>query len=127
MSTTRYCDSAPSESRFGTGCDARGHRTRVVPPLASLGSELPAHVELAHLDPCGAVHDAVHYGVGVHAAPKPRVPVLLAELRAEDGGAGPVARLHELQQEAPEQLVRAVEEPLVQHEHLEGGVLADEL
>lgn len=36
---------------------------------AGSAAELPPHVELAHLDPRGAVHDAVHDRVGVHAPP----------------------------------------------------------
>lgn len=55
------------------------------------------------------------------------MPVLLPELGAENRRARAVARLHELEREAPEQLAGAVEQPLVQHEHLEGGVLAGEL
>lgn len=46
---------------------------------------------------------------GVHAAPEPRVPVLLPELGAENRGARAVARLHEFEQEAPEQLAGAAE------------------
>ena len=76
--------------RFSTANVVIRHRVRrawaphpALAPLARLGSKLPAHVELAHLDPCGAVHDAVHDRVGVHAAPEPCVPVLLSELGAE--------------------------------------------
>ena len=43
--------------------------------------------------------DAVHDGVGVDPAAEPGVPVLLAELGAEDRGDRPVARLHQLEQE----------------------------
>ena len=71
--------------------------------------------------------DAVHDGVGVDPAAEPGVPVLLAELCAEDRGGRAVAGLHELEQEAPEELVGAVEQPLVEHEDLEGRVLPRDL
>jgi len=73
------------------------------------------------------VDDAVHDGVSVDPAAEPGVPVLLAELGAEDGGRRAVAGLHELEQEAPEELVGAVEQPLVEHEDLEGRVLPRDL
>ncbi len=59
--------------------------------------------------------DTVHDRVRVHAA-EPRVPVLLSELRAQDGRCPPVAQLEKLQQHPPEQLVRPLEQPLVDHE-----------
>lgn len=56
--------------RFNTGGIARRcHRLslidirRAVVPLP-LVPQIPAHVEFVHLDPCGAVHYAVHDGVG---------------------------------------------------------------
>lgn len=66
--------------------------------------------------------DAVHDGVGAGAAAGPGVPALLPELCAEDRGGRAVTSLHEPGQEAPEELVRPVEQPLVERERLEGRV-----
>ena len=71
--------------------------------------------------------DAVHDRVRVHAAAEPRVPVLLSELRAQDGRCPPVAQLEKLQQHSPEQLVRPLQEPLVYHEQAERPVLPQQL
>lgn len=109
----RYREPIPPASSIDTG-DAHA--------LFETGPQLPPHVHLAHADPCGAVDDAVHDGVGAGAAAGPGVPVLLAELCAEDRGGRAVTSLHEPGQEAPEELVRPVEQPPVEHEHLEGRV-----
>lgn len=71
--------------------------------------------------------DAVHDRVRVHAAAEPRVPVLLSELRAQDGRCPPVAQLEKLQQHPPEQFVRPLEQPLVDHEQAERPVLPQQL
>ena len=71
--------------------------------------------------------DSVHDRVRVHAAAEPRVPVLLPELRAQDGRRPPVAQLEKLQQHPPEQLVRPLEQPLVDHEQAERPVLTQQL
>lgn len=109
----RYREPIPPAFSIDTG-DAHA--------LFETGPQLPPHAHLAHADPCGAVDDAVHDGVGVDPAAEPGVPVLLAELGAEDGGRRAVAGLHEPGQEAPEELVGAVGQPLVEHEDLEGRV-----
>ena len=111
----RYREPIPPAFSIDTG-DAHA--------LFETGPQLPPHVHLAHVDPCGAVDDAVHDGVGAGAAAEPGVPALLPELCAEDRGGRAVTSLHELGQEAPEELVRPVEQPLVEHEHLEGCVRA---
>lgn len=55
------------------------------------------------------------------------MPVLLFELGAEYGRGRAVPQLHQLQQHGPELRVRLVEQPLVDYEHVERPVLADEL
>lgn len=71
--------------------------------------------------------DAVHDRVRKHAAAEPRAPVLLSELRAQDGRRPPVAQLEKLQQHPPEQLVRPLEQPLVDHEQVERPALPQQL
>lgn len=108
MSTAEYRETAPPISRLGTG---GRHCPRCLFIAIGLSAALP-HVGLAHVDPDRVVHDPVHDGVGMHPATEPRVPVLLLELRAEDGRGGAVPQLHQLQQHRPELCVRLVQQPL---------------
>ena len=64
-------------------------------PAVLLGVVLP-HVDVARGHPDGVVDDAVHDGVGLDAPAEARVPVALAELRAEDDGALHVLALRDL-------------------------------
>lgn len=73
------------------------------------------------------MYDPVHDRLRVDAATEPGVPVLLAELGAEDGGSASVTGFRQLEQEPAEELVGPVEQPFVEHEDLVGGALADEL
>lgn len=95
--------------------------------LPTLSRHCLPHVHVAHLDPGGIVDDAVHDRVRVHAAAEPRVPVLLSELRAQDGRCPPVAQFEKLQQHPPEQLVRPLRQPLVDYEQAERPVLPQQL
>ena len=54
-------------------------------------------------------------------AAEPGAPVLLAELGAEDRKRRTVAGLHELEQEALEELIWHVEQSIVEHQRLEDG------
>lgn len=71
------------------------------------------------------MYDPVHDRVRVDPAAEPRVPVLLLELGAEDGGGRAVPQLHQLQQHRLELGVRPVQQPLVDHEQAERAVLAN--
>lgn len=101
----------------------------LIPPVLlrlEAGPQLPPHVHLLYVDPDGVVDYMVHDRVGVDAAAEPGMPVLLPGLRAEHGRRGAVVCLHELEQEGSIRFVGPVERPFVQHEDLEGGVLAHE-
>ena len=83
-----------------------------------------AHVGAAGFDPDGVVDDAVHDRVGVDSAAEALVPVLLRVLGAEHGRGGVVAAFEELEEHASDAVIGAVEEPFVDHEERERGVLA---
>ena len=103
--------------RISTAAIADEHRRRRLgrrrcprlrlPPLSR--HRLP-HVHVVHLEPGGVAGDAVHDRVRVHAAAELRVPVVLPELRAQDGRRPAVTQLEKLQQHPPEQLVRLLEQ-----------------
>lgn len=79
------------------------------------GVVLP-HVDVARGHPDGVVDDAAHDGIGLHAATQARVPVVLAELRAEDDGALHVLPLRYLEQEDAELLGGFGEQSLVEEQ-----------
>lgn len=67
--------------------------------LSLFGARSPVprpHAHVPHLNPGGVAHDSVHDRVGMDASAEPGVPVLLLELRTEDGGAFLEAPFHYL-------------------------------
>jgi hypothetical protein len=81
------------------------------------------HVHVPRVDPRRVVDDAVHDRLGGHVRAEPGMPVLLPVLRAEDRRPLVVAELEDLEQEAPEAVVRPAEQPFVEDEDLKRAIL----
>lgn len=67
-----------------------------------------SHVGLVHVDPDRVVHDHAHDRFRVDLAAEPRVPVLLLDLRTEDGRVRAIPHLH---QHRPELCIGFVKQP----------------